>query len=123
MSRVKVNYFCTACSSAQAKWAGQCQECGAWNTVREFPVGSRPSPAAGAKGKSGGYAGAGSSKVVSLASVDTGDMQRIATGLHELDRVLGGGLVPGSVVLIGGDPGIGKSTLLLQAVAQYPRAA
>lgn len=115
MSRVKASYFCTACSSAQAKWAGQCQDCGAWNTVREFPVGTRPSSPVDKKAT--GYAGEGHSKVVALASVETADAERVSTGLSELNRVLGGGLVAGSVVLIGGDPGIGKSTLLLQAVA------
>lgn len=120
MSRVKASYYCTACSSAQAKWAGQCQDCGAWNTIREFPVGTRPSSGVNKKATAG-YAGEGSSSVVALSSVEIGDLERTTSGMNELDRVLGGGLVPGSVVLIGGDPGIGKSTLLLQAVTHIRR--
>jgi DNA repair protein RadA/Sms len=99
------------------KWQGQCPDCGAWNTLTEFvPSVSAP---AGARGARMGYAGAGGAVAVTrLAQVQDDATQRQGTGLVELDRVLGGGLVEGSVVLIGGDPGIGKSTLLLQALAR-----
>ena len=114
--RAKTAYVCTECGATASKWQGQCPECGVWNTLSEFVVES----AAGgkARGARAGYAGTGgAAKVTRLADVAQGDESRQATGISELDRVLGGGLVEGSVVLIGGDPGIGKSTLLLQALA------
>ncbi|TAN46990.1 MAG: DNA repair protein RadA [Methylococcaceae bacterium] len=116
MSRTKpatVVHRCTECGHVQPKWAGQCPGCGGWNTLVE----SLESPAPAQPARRGGYAGAAGGTVVSLASVAAEDVQRVLTGTQELDRVLGGGLVPGSAVLLGGDPGIGKSTLLLQTVA------
>jgi DNA repair protein RadA/Sms len=113
VAKTKLTYHCTACGADLNKWAGQCPDCQAWNTVEEFRISTSPLPVSAR-----GYAGAGGSSVVKLSSVDTGATQRLPSGLDELDRVLGGGFVPGSVVLIGGDPGIGKSTLLLQAVAR-----
>lgn len=112
MAKAKTTYQCTACGSSLGKWAGQCPDCRAWNTIEEFRQTAGPPSRRG-----GGYAGSRASRVVTLAAVDAGEVKRQPTGLGELDRVLGGGLVPGSVVLIGGDPGIGKSTLLLQVVA------
>jgi DNA repair protein RadA/Sms len=108
----KTLYACTACGGQSPKWVGQCPDCGAWNTLQEAIA---PSPAAG--GRRGGYAGGDESAVRTLAAIGASEDERLATGLDELDRVLGGGLVAGSVVLIGGDPGIGKSTLLLQTLA------
>jgi len=125
MAKSKLTYTCEDCGARLSKWAGQCPECRAWNTVREARASapaSRPSlaPLGGARQ---GYAGqGGGTGVVNLASVDTEHQARRSTGLPELDRVLGGGLVAGSVVLLGGDPGIGKSTLLLQALAAMERA-
>lgn len=109
MAKEKKTYVCSACGAVSGKWAGQCQECKEWNTIDEqvVPVSSSN------KGRYGGYAGA-MAEVQSMADVSVEDMPRIATSMAELDRVLGGGLVPGSVVLIGGDPGVGKSTGLLQ---------
>jgi len=106
---------CTECGHVQSKWAGQCPGCGLWNSLVES-VEDRP--AAGAS-RFAGYAGAAGplTSPVSLATVEAEDIQRTPCGLEEFDRVLGGGLVPGSAVLIGGDPGIGKSTLLLQTVS------
>ena len=113
MSRApKSVYACTACGGQSSKWVGQCPDCGAWNTLQE----SVAAPAATAK-RFGSYPGAADGAVRTLASITTGTETRLGTGMDELDRVLGGGLVAGSVVLIGGDPGIGKSTLLLQALA------
>ena len=106
-------YACTACGAQSSKWAGQCLDCGAWNTLQE----SIAAPTATAPGRFASYAGGNEAAVRTLASVTAGTTARFSTGLDELDRVLGGGLVAGSVVLIGGDPGIGKSTLLLQALA------
>lgn len=113
MARAKTVYECESCGAQAPKWAGQCGDCGAWNTlVESVPVSSGPG-----RSRSGSqYAGA--SGVYDLARVEGKRASRISTGLSELDRVLGGGLVAGSAVLIGGDPGIGKSTLLLQACAR-----
>ncbi len=115
MAKPKSNYSCSACGATSSKWAGQCADCGEWNTLIEVAVVAT----APRGGRFAGYAGsAGSSAVQLLREVSAGDVLRTPTGIGEFDRVLGGGLVPGSVVLIGGDPGIGKSTLLLQTLAE-----
>lgn len=113
MARNKLQYHCQACGSISPKWAGQCADCGEWNTLTEMAMVSTRSSISS---KSAGYAGQ-LSDVKHLNDVQTEQFDRIDTQLPELDRVLGGGLVVGSVVLIGGDPGIGKSTLLLQCIA------
>ncbi|MGA0838587.1 MAG: DNA repair protein RadA [Pseudomonadales bacterium] len=104
----RIAFVCTGCGAEHMQWQGQCTDCGEWNTLSKINLGTAavPTPALG-------YAGA-VSEVRSLAEVETEETVRISTGFGELDRVLGGGLVPGSVVLMGGDPGAGKSTLLLQ---------
>lgn len=108
----KTVFVCAECGAQAPKWAGQCGECGAWNSLTEEVARSAPS------GRRAGFAAAaGDSGSRTLADISADDEARIATGISELDRVLGGGLVRGSVVLIGGDPGIGKSTLLLQAMS------
>ncbi len=113
MAKLKTVYSCSDCGAQVPKWAGQCPDCGAWNTLVEG-VDSKPAHS----GRNAVYASlAPKAAVQSLASVEPETISRLVTGSGELDRVLGGGLVPGSVVLIGGDPGIGKSTLLLQALA------
>ncbi len=109
----KTVYVCSECGAQAPKWAGQCGDCGAWNTLQET-VAARP---VRADARFAGYAGEDSATIRSLSEVVAGQTERMPTGLAELDRVLGGGLVGGSVVLIGGDPGIGKSTLLVQALA------
>jgi len=107
-------YVCSACGGQFPKWAGQCSDCQAWNTLEE----SAPVLAAPRNPRFDGYAGdTNQSRIRSLASVRTEVQQGIPTGTAELDRVLGGGMVQGSVILIGGDPGIGKSTLLIQTMA------
>ncbi|AFC86507.1 DNA repair protein RadA [Frateuria aurantia] len=118
MAKAKTAYVCSECGGESSKWQGQCPECGAWNTLSEISLGpSRPNAAAGRRS---GYAGGASQRArpTPLAEVATAVEQRISVGIGELNRVLGGGLVEGSVVLIGGDPGIGKSTLLLQMLGE-----
>jgi DNA repair protein RadA/Sms len=103
-------YLCNACGAQLPKWSGQCPDCGSWNTVIEAPEHmAAPRHRAGWAGVAG--------KVERLETVSASPETRRCTGIAELDRVLGGGLVAGSVILVGGDPGIGKSTLLLQACA------
>jgi DNA repair protein RadA/Sms len=119
MAKVKTNYTCTECGAVSSKWAGQCQSCSQWNTLVETIVenaANRFSTPAAHQGL------AQSAPVLSLADIDAIDVPRFGTGIEEFDRVLGGGLVAGGVVLIGGDPGIGKSTLLLQALANLSHA-
>jgi DNA repair protein RadA/Sms len=117
MAKSKIVYSCTECGAQAPKWAGQCGDCGAWNTLVEVTaVSSSRSP------RFSGFAGeAEGQRVQRLEEVTPDDVSRVATGIAEFDRVLGNGLVPGSVVLLGGDPGIGKSTLLLQTVVSLAR--
>lgn len=118
MAKAKTSYVCSDCGSEHNKWQGQCVDCGAWNTLSEFKqAASGPAP----KPALTGYAGNQTSVQV-LADIDLSELPRMSSGLAEFDRVLGGGLVPGSVILIGGHPGAGKSTILLQVMcylAQY----
>ena len=114
MAKAKTIYACTECGGESPKWQGQCPHCGAWNTLVEGVSESAP------KHRFSGVAK--SSQLKRLADVSTREARRMATGIGELDRVLGGGFVAGQVVLIGGDPGVGKSTLLLQALAQMSAA-
>lgn len=116
MAKEKISYECAACGAVSGKWAGQCPDCGQWNTLEE----RRPLPVAAGNARFRGYTGA-LAPVQSLAAVDLDEAPRLGTGLAEFDRVLGGGLVPGSVVLVGGDPGVGKSTGLLQVCGQLGR--
>ncbi|MFZ6800356.1 DNA repair protein RadA [Undibacterium sp. Di24W] len=113
MAKQKTNYTCTECGGVQSKWAGQCPSCQQWNTLVETIV-----EEAGNRFSNTKYQGiAQTAPILNLADIDAQDIPRFGTGIEEFDRVLGGGLVPGGVVLIGGDPGIGKSTLLLQALS------
>lgn len=109
MAKAKTAYACTECGGQTSKWQGQCPHCGVWNTLVETIAAT---PASRFQALAGG-----ASVVLALSSVKAGDNPRAPTGIEEFDRVLGGGLVPGGVILLGGDPGIGKSTLLLQAMA------
>jgi DNA repair protein RadA/Sms len=111
MAKLKVAYVCNECGDDFSKWQGQCSSCGAWNSLSEVRLSSVKSPSTSARS---GYAGEHDRTVKTLAEIDLNDIPRISTDVGEFDRVLGGGLVPGSVVLIGGHPGAGKSTLLLQ---------
>ncbi|MCC7006119.1 MAG: DNA repair protein RadA [Ottowia sp.] len=109
MAKDKSIYTCTECGGTLPKWQGQCPHCQAWNSLVETVVSGSGAPRFLPLSKT--------SIVQSLSAIDAMDVPRFATGIEEFDRVLGGGLVAGGVILIGGDPGIGKSTLLLQALA------
>jgi DNA repair protein RadA/Sms len=115
MARDGAIYVCQSCGAAAAKWSGQCAACGAWNSLVEEAA-SRPpgalAPARGGKARGLVFEGLGA---------ETSPAPRLVTGLEEFDRVCGGGVVPGSAILIAGDPGVGKSTLLLQACAEAAR--
>ena len=115
MAKAKSVYSCTECGGQVLKWQGQCPHCQAWNTLVETMA-----EAASPSNRFGQIAEAG--KVQRLSEVEATEENRIPTGVEEFDRVLGGGLVPGGVVLLGGDPGIGKSTLLLQALAEIGKS-
>ena len=114
MARSKEVFICQNCAASSPKWQGQCAACGEWNTLvaEVLAANSRPKRAARTTGDLS----------TSLAAEASVEVPRLPTGSTELDRVLGGGLVPGSVTLIGGDPGIGKSTLMLQAAAALNRS-
>lgn len=115
MVKIRTTYVCNNCGASSLKWQGQCQHCQAWNTLTET------TPETDKAGSHRYSPLAGSSPVRKLAEIEPRQQPRVPTGIPEFDRVLGGGLVPGGVVLIGGDPGIGKSTLLLQALASMSR--
>ncbi len=110
----EVVYVCNDCGADHGKWQGQCADCGGWNTLSEVPVAAP----GGARPTRGGYSGRADGVVATLADIQLEEMPRISTGAGEFDLVLGGGLVPGSCVLIGGSPGAGKSTLLLQTLCK-----
>ena len=116
MAKTKVEFVCRECGASHHQWAGQCLDCKSWNTLEEVVV----SQATASKPES--LKDLPASKVQNLTEVKSQNKDRLSTGLSELDRTLGGGLVDGSVVLIGGDPGIGKSTLILQALATLNRS-
>jgi DNA repair protein RadA/Sms len=104
MAKLKTQYFCQNCGAQYSQWHGQCKTCGEWNTLVEEIV-EKSTKSVATKSKS---------SIINIIEVETNEEPRIKTPSEELDRVLGGGIVLGSVTLIGGEPGIGKSTLLLQ---------
>lgn len=113
MAKSKVAYVCTDCGAEYMRWQGQCTECKAWSTISEFRTGTSTKTTSASRQ---GYAGAVDAKVQTLDSIDLQQLPRFSSGFSEFDRVLGGGVVPGSAILIGGEPGAGKSTLLLQVM-------
>src|SRR6188474_997202 len=117
MKPPKTVFACQECGAQAPKWVGKCPECGAWNSMVEERADAAPVAAGGNR-----YAqfGSGSSSKL-YAEVETANALRLSTGIDEFDRVLGGGVVPGSLILLGGEPGIGKSTLLLQAASHFAR--
>ncbi|WP_086934082.1 DNA repair protein RadA [Agarilytica rhodophyticola] len=122
MAKTKHAFVCNDCGADYTKWQGQCSACGAWNTMQEVRL-AKPRPGAGAGAGAGagdfkGYAGGDATKITALSEINLEELPRFSSGMDEFDRVLGGGFVPGSVVLIGGNPGAGKSTLLLQTLCE-----
>jgi DNA repair protein RadA/Sms len=113
-AKPKSSFRCRECGAIKAKWSGQCSDCKAWNSLKEEITPAKSN----STNRFGGYAG--TTEIKSLTDVNLNETVRLSSGLSELDRVLGGGIVNGSVILIGGDPGIGKSTLLTQTLAQLP---
>jgi len=111
MARPASRFVCQSCGESFLRWEGQCRACGAWNSLVETLVRQDPRPRAPRPSAAGG------SRPVPLHDLAEADLRRVPVGIGELDRVLGGGLVPGSIVLLGGEPGIGKSTLVLAAAA------
>src|SRR5512136_2543319 len=109
-ARPKTDFACAECGQSSPKWLGQCPACRRWNTMNEEVAAPEPR---GAPPR--GWLQGGGARPVPLHEVEATEESRLRTGIGELDRVLGGGVVPGSLVLLGGDPGIGKSTLLLQS--------
>jgi DNA repair protein RadA/Sms len=122
MKAPKIVFVCQSCGAQAPKWMGRCPDCGEWNTLVEERVSPEVSkaPAAGGDSRYGLSATGNAARL--FAEVDSVAAERITTGISEFDRVLGGGIVPGSLVLLGGEPGIGKSTLLLQAAAHFARS-
>ena len=119
MAKIKTAFVCASCGARYPRWQGQCRECGEWNTISEISVNEEPSAGRSAAARAmTGFAGASGSGINNLNNVKLGQVVRLSSGYSEFDRVLGGGIVPGSVVLIGGNPGAGKSTLLLQTVCR-----
>ncbi len=116
--KAKVAYVCNECGGEHNKWQGQCGECGAWNSLSEIVLESAAALASPAGRRSSWAGKVDAPQVTALKDVRHNEDARVTTGIGEFDRVLGGGLVEGAVVLVGGDPGIGKSTLLLQAVSK-----
>jgi len=119
MAKVKTQYVCGECGGSAPKWQGQCPHCQAWNTLSEVRLESAASHRFAAGKREGLVAAA---EIADLSAIEAEELPRTPTGMEEFDRVLGGGLVPSGVVLIGGDPGIGKSTLLLQALSVLSQA-
>ncbi len=117
MAKEKITYSCTECGATNPKWQGQCPGCGEWNTLVETVV-EKATPNSRFEALA-----PGSAKLRTLSEIEAKESERVPTGIAEFDRPLGGGLVAGGVVLIGGDPGIGKSTLLLQALSSLSQAS
>ena len=113
MTASRTVFVCQSCGAQSQKWLGRCADCGEWNSLVEEQVRSVARASDEAR-----YPGQAPATAKRIAEIEVADANRLATGIDEFDRVLGGGIVPGSLVLLGGEPGIGKSTLLLQAAAQ-----
>src|SRR5688500_15928219 len=127
MAKLRTQCLCNSCGSVHPKWMGKCPDCGTWDSLEEYKA---PTPDARAAAALGGKTAVGATgdfahggEALSLADIEDADAPRTPTGIGEFDRILGGGIVPGSAVLVGGEPGIGKSTLLLQVANDIARGA
>lgn len=119
MAKTKTAYVCSNCGAEFSKWQGQCSECGEWNTITEFRIPNQSSSNQRSSSRSQdrlGFAGSLTSRVQKLSEINTQELPRMSTSFKELDRVLGGGIIPGAAIIIGGHPGAGKSTILLQTM-------
>ena len=114
--KIKQHYQCQQCGAMSSKWSGQCGDCGNWNVLEEVS-----STEAKAIKRFKGYSGDHAASIKKLSQVIPENIERLSSGFSELDRVLGGGIVSDAVVMIGGDPGIGKSTILLQVLTQLSK--
>ncbi|QHI99030.1 DNA repair protein RadA [Xylophilus rhododendri] len=122
MAKEKSTYVCSECGGTSPRWLGKCPHCGAWNSLVETAAQPAAAPSKNRLAQPAAFVAlAQTSEVTTLSEIEAADVARASTGIEELDRVLGGGIVEGAVVLIGGDPGIGKSTLLLQALDALER--
>src|SRR6202050_3495387 len=115
MAKIRTQFLCKQCGGVHAKWFGKCPDCGAWNSLDAY---TPPAPDARAESRAAAMAAGGGgdgadAEGVAIGQIDEAATPRLSSGIGEFDRVLGGGIVPGSVVLVGGEPGIGQSTLLL----------
>ncbi len=124
MAKARTQFLCNSCGSVHPKWMGKCPDCGTWDSLEEYKT---PTPDARAAARSPMTSQTGDlahgTEALSLSEIDEADTPRRPTGINEFDRILGGGIVPGSAVLVGGEPGIGKSTLLLQVAHELARGA
>ncbi|MBL7804693.1 MAG: DNA repair protein RadA [Saprospiraceae bacterium] len=120
MAKAKTIFFCSSCGASSPKWLGKCPHCGEWNTYQEEIIQKETVAEEKRRSWAGGNGKQDAVKAIPLQQIQTGGTQRLGTPDGELNRVLGGGIVPGSLVLIGGQPGIGKSTLMLQIALQTP---
>jgi DNA repair protein RadA/Sms len=123
MAKAKVQFLCTNCGSVHPKWMGKCPDCGTWDSLQEYKAPTPDARAAARAPLSQSSDVASAAQALALDEIDQADAPRTPTGISEFDRILGGGIVPGSAVLVGGEPGIGKSTLLLQVANDIARGA
>src|SRR6185312_3653898 len=121
MAKVRVQFLCNSCGSVHPKWMGKCPDCGTWDSLEEYkaPTFDERAERTAHPNSTGDLTRGG--EAIPIGEIDEADAPRLPTGIGEFDRILGGGIVPGSAVLIGGDPGIGKSTLLLQVANALSR--
>lgn len=119
MAKQRTQFLCNSCGSVHPKWLGKCPDCGAWDSLEEYKAPTFDARAASRQ--SAGPAAAGEVQALALSDIDEARIPRLKSGIGEFDRIVGGGIVPGSAVLVGGEPGIGKSTLLLQVAHELAK--
>src|SRR3954469_6272849 len=124
MAKTRTQFLCNSGGSVHPKWMGKCPDCGTWDSLQEYKAPTPDARAAAARAPTTQTSDvATAAQALSLDEIDQADSPRTPTGISEFDRILGGGIVPGSAVLVGGEPGIGKSTLLLQVANDIARGA